>query len=283
MIRIEGLSHNYTQYGRTDEENTEVTALCGVDMAVKSGQFIAILGHNGSGKSTLAKHLNVLLSPTEGSVWIDGKDTREEKNLWDIRSEVGMVFQNPDNQIIGATVEEDVAFGMENRQMEPAKIREQIDRCLDLVSLREKKYVNPLELSGGQKQKAAVAGAIAALPKCLVLDEATAMLDPQSRDEIISIAHTLKEEHGMTVILITHYMNEAVDADHIYIMEQGKIVMQGSPLEIFDKVDELYHYKLEVPPVVKLGFDLAKNGFPIRTPVLHTEDLIKQLQKAGGL
>lgn len=279
MIHIKGLVHNYIRYGNTEEENTRFAAIDGVDLNVKEGQFIAILGHNGSGKSTLAKHLNVLLLPSEGKILIDGKDTSDEKNLWDIRRLVSMVFQNPDNQIVGATVEEDVAFGLENQQLAPDYMNHQIDKSLREVSLTEKKYVNPMDLSGGQKQKVAIAGAIATFPKCLVLDESTAMLDPKAREDVISIAKKLNKEYHMTLILITHHMEEVVDADYIVVMEHGKIVMNGTPMEVFAKPKELYACHMEVPVVTKMAQELKEAGLPLQTPVLHVNDLLKQLKQ----
>lgn len=278
MIHIKDLVHNYTHYGNADEEDTKFSALDGVDLDVAEGQFIAILGPNGSGKSTLAKHLNVLLLPSEGTITIDGRSTSDEKNLWDIRNMVSMVFQNPDNQIVGATVEEDVAFGMENQKKDPEYMSLQIDKSLDQVSLSEKKYANPMDLSGGQKQKVAIAGAIATFPKCLVLDESTAMLDPKARDEVIGIAKKLNKEQHITIILITHHMEEVVDADYIVVMDHGKIVMKGSPQEVFAESERLYQYHMELPVVTRMAQELREAGLNIQTPVLHIEDLVVQLQ-----
>ena len=232
MIKIENLVHKYTIW-KDENTKSEKTVLDGISLDIPSGQFVAILGPNGSGKSTLAKHLNVLLLPNEGTVWIDGKDTHAKERLWEIRSQVGMVFQNPDNQIIGTSVEEDVAFGPENKNIEPEKIRKIVETVLRKVKLWDRRKASPSRLSGGQKQRLATADALVGLPACLVLDEPTAMLDPDSRKEVINIVKELNRKEGMTIILITHHTDEVVDADRIVLMKDGKIIGDDIPKKIF--------------------------------------------------
>lgn len=276
MIKIKDLVHRYTIW-ENENKKSKKTVLDGISFDIPSGQFVAVLGANGSGKSTLARHLNVLLLPDEGAIWIDGKDTRDQEKLWKIRTEVGMVFQNPDNQIIGTSVEEDVAFGPENRNMPSGEIRERVSKSLAAVDLQDKRKVSPSRLSGGQKQRVAIAGVLACTPKCLVLDEPTAMLDPKSRAEVMKAVHVLNKEQGLTVILITHHMDEAVDADRIYLMKEGHVVKCGSPKEIFNDIDLLRELKLDVPQVTELAGRLSEKGFPFRLPVLKEEDFIEQI------
>lgn len=277
MIKIEKLIHDYIK--RDDEGNVAGTqrALDGVDLHVEPGQFIAVLGHNGSGKSTLAKHLNALLFPTEGAVWVDGMNTRDEKNLWEIRREAGMVFQNPDNQIIAQVVEEDVGFGPENIGVPTEEIWKRVEESLKAVGMLEHRKKSPNRLSGGQKQRVSIAGVIAMEPKCIVLDEPTAMLDPNGRKEVIKAAMKLNKEKGITVILITHYMEEAIDADVIFVMDEGKIAMQGTPEEIFNQVDRMKELHLDVPQVTLLAYELRRQGLDIPAGILTKEELADAL------
>lgn len=273
MIKISKLIHDYIK--RDDEGNAAgtVRAIDGVDLDVSAGQFIAILGHNGSGKSTLAKHLNALLFPTGGTVWVDGMDTKEEKNLWEIRREAGMVFQNPDNQIIAQVVEEDVGFGPENIGVPTQEIWERVEKSLKAVGMYEHRKKSPNRLSGGQKQRVSIAGVIAMEPKCIIMDEPTAMLDPNGRKEVIKAAKSLNREKGITVILITHYMEEAVSADRIFVMDEGKIAMQGTPEEVFSRVEEMQELDLDVPQVTLLAHELRKAGLDIPAGILTKEEL----------
>ena len=282
MIRIADVVHTYQRYGKSEEDTITIQALDHVDMEVKAGQFIAIIGHNGSGKSTLAKHLNALLLPSEGTVWIDDMATNVTENVGEIRKRVCMVFQNPDNQIIGATVEEDIAFGLENMKIPTEKMQEKIDASLEAIHMTEKRSANPGNLSGGQKQKTAIAGAIAVEPKCLVLDEATAMLDPQARKEVIEIAEELNRTKGITIILITHHMDEVIHADKIFVMNQGKVAASGTPQEIFLQADMLEKYHLEVPAVTRMAVEMVRQGIDLKLPVLTAEQLTNQICRYGG-
>ena len=277
MIKIQKLIHDYIK--RDDEGNVAGTqrAIDGVDLDVKTGQFIAILGHNGSGKSTLAKHLNALLFPTEGTVWVDGMDTSDEKNLWEIRREAGMVFQNPDNQIIAQVVEEDVGFGPENIGVPTDEIWKRVEESLKAVGMWEHRKKSPNRLSGGQKQRVSIAGVIAMEPKCIVLDEPTAMLDPNGRKEVISAAMKLNRTKGITIILITHYMEEAINADRIIVMDRGKVAMQGTPREIFSQVDRMKELQLDVPQVTLLAHELRGMGLKIPDSILTKEELAAAL------
>ena len=277
MIKIQKLIHDYIK--RDDEGNAAGTqrAVDGVDLEVKAGQFIAILGHNGSGKSTLAKHLNALLFPTEGTVWVDGLDTRDEKNLWEIRREAGMVFQNPDNQIIAQVVEEDVGFGPENIGVPSDEIWKRVEESLKAVGMWEHRKKSPNRLSGGQKQRVSIAGVIAMEPKCIVLDEPTAMLDPNGRKEVISAAVKLNRTKGITVILITHYMEEAIGADVIFVMDRGRIAMQGTPREVFGQVERMKELQLDVPQVTLLAHELRGMGLHIPDSILTKEELAAAL------
>lgn len=274
ILKVKNLIYDYC-----DDEEGNVRAIDDVSLNVEEGQFIAILGHNGSGKSSLAKHINALLMPTEGTVWVDGIDTKDGKRLWDIRQTAGMVFQNPDNQIVSTMVEEDVAFGPENMAVPTAEIWKRVERALGAVNMKAFRKKSPLKLSGGQKQRVAIAGIIAMEPKCIVLDEPTAMLDPMGRSEVLETLHELNREKGITIILITHHMNEATKADKIFVMDQGKVVMQGNPKEVFSKVEELKSYGLEVPQVTELGHMLKKSGLNIEDGILTVEDLMIQINE----
>ena len=278
MIKIENLVHKYTIW-KDENIKSEKTVLDGISLDIPSGQFVAILGPNGSGKSTLAKHLNVLLLPNEGTVWIDGKDTHAKERLWEIRSQVGMVFQNPDNQIIGTSVEEDVAFGPENKNIEPEKIRKIVETVLRKVKLWDRRKASPSILSGGQKQRLATADALAGLPACLVLDEPTAMLDPDSRKEVINIVKELNRKEGMTIILITHHTDEVVDADRIVLMKDGKIIGDDIPKKIFADYELLKKAKMDIPPVVELGIRLEKQQIGLEGPVLQEQEMIEKIVK----
>ena len=258
FIEARKLVHEYIR--RDEEGNVEGidTALDGVDLDIKQGEFIAVLGHNGSGKSTLAKHLNVLLQSSGGTLWVDGKDTTDEANVWDIRKNAGMVFQNPDNQIIASVVEEDVAFGPENIGIPTDEIWKRVENSLKSVGMIQYREHSPNKLSGGQKQRVAIAGVMAMEPKCIVLDEPTAMLDPNGRKEVLDAVEKLNKEKGVTVILITHYMEEVIRADRVYVMDKGKVVMQGTPRSIFSQVDILKSYRLDVPQITLLAHELRK-------------------------
>lgn len=268
------------EYIRRDEEgNVEgiTRAVDEVSLDVKQGDFVAILGHNGSGKSTLAKHINAILYPTEGTVFVDGKNTSDESNLWDIRQEAGMVFQNPDNQIIGQVVEEDVGFGPENLGVLTKEIWERVEESLKAVGMYEFRKYSPNKLSGGQKQRVSIAGVIAMHPKCIILDEPTAMLDPNGRKEVIRAVRALNDVEGITVILITHYMEEIIHANKVFVMDKGKIAMEGTPREIFSQVDKLKKLRLDVPQVTLLAHELRESGLPIPEGILTKEELIKAL------
>ena len=268
------------EYIRRDEEgNVEgiTRAVDEVSRDVKQGDFVAILGHNGSGKSTLAKHINAILYPTEGTVFVDGKNTSDESNLWDIRQEAGMVFQNPDNQIIGQVVEEDVGFGPENLGVPTKEIWERVEESLKAVGMYEFRKYSPNKLSGGQKQRVSIAGVIAMHPKCIILDEPTAMLDPNGRKEVIRAVRALNDVEGITVILITHYMEEIIHANKVFVMDKGKIAMEGTPREIFSQVDKLKKLRLDVPQVTLLAHELRESGLPIPEGILTKEELIKAL------
>jgi energy-coupling factor transporter ATPase len=279
MIHIVDLVHKYTVW-ESETKKSKKTVLEGVSLDIPSGQFVAILGPNGSGKSTLAKHLNVLLLPDAGKVWIDGKDTADQKVLWEIRSAVGMVFQNPDNQIIGTSVEEDVAFGPENKHMPSEIIREKVAQSLGTVDLWHKRKSSPSRLSGGQKQRLAIAGALAGEPGCIVLDEPTAMLDPQSRKEVLEVIRHLNKDKGITIVLITHHTEEVVDADTIILMDKGRILQKGTPEEIFADPKLLRSVKMDIPQVTELAYRLAEKGIPIKLPVLTEEQLVVELSAA---
>ena len=253
------------------------TAVENVDLDIQPGQFISILGHNGSGKSTLAKHMNALLIPTEGTIWVDGMDTAMEPELWKIRQKAGMVFQNPDNQIIGTVVEEDVGFGPENLGIPTEGIWSRVNKSLEAVGMTAFRHRSPNKLSGGQKQRVAIAGVMAMQPKCIIMDEPTAMLDPNGRKEVLEAVHELNRREGITVILITHYMEEVIDSDRVFVMDQGHVVMQGTPREIFSRVEELKAYRLDVPQVTLLAYELKKAGIPLPEGILTTKELVDAL------
>ena len=277
MIQTEKLIF---EYERRDEEGNVVgtsRAIDQVDLEAVEGQFIAILGHNGSGKSTLAKHMNAILVPTGGTMWVDGRNTKEPEELWNVRQSAGMVFQNPDNQIIGTVVEEDVGFGPENLGVPTDEIWQRVEESLKAVGMISYRHHSPNKLSGGQKQRVAIAGVVAMEPKCIVLDEPTAMLDPVGRKEVLKTVQKLREKKGVTVILITHYMEEVIDADKIYVMDHGHIVMEGMPKEIFSRVDELKSYRLDVPQVTLLADELKKRGLAIPEGILRKEELVNYL------
>ena len=268
------------EYIRRDEEgNVEglTRAVDEVDLDVKQGDFVAILGHNGSGKSTLAKHINAILYPTEGSVWVDGMDTHDEKELWNIRQEAGMVFQNPDNQIIGQVVEEDVGFGPENMGVPTEEIWERVEESLKAVGMYDYRKYSPNKLSGGQKQRVSIAGVIAMHPKCIILDEPTAMLDPNGRKEVVRAVRALNDVEGITIVLITHYMEEIIHADKVFVMDQGRIAMQGTPREIFSQVEKLKELRLDVPQVTLLAYELQKSGVKIPDGILTVDELTQAL------
>ncbi len=278
MIKIQDLVHHYDVW-EPDGEKFSKVVLDGVSLEISTGSFVVILGSNGSGKSTLAKHLNVLLLPDEGTVWVDGKDTKDAQNLWTIRDLVGMVFQNPDNQIVGTSVEEDTAFGPENRNLPTETIRQNVTDSLRAVGLLNKRKVSPTRLSGGQKQRVAIAGVLSVLPSCIVLDEPTAMLDPKSRKEILSIIHRLNKEKGITIVLITHHTDEAVGADSIILMEKGHVLKQGTPREIFGDTELLERVKMDMPQVTQLGNKLKEQGFALKTPILTEEELTEEIMR----
>ena len=277
IIKAFKLGFDYLKYD--EDGNVEATqrAVNDVNLDIEAGQFVAVLGHNGSGKSTLAKHLNALLLPTEGTLWVDGIDTSKEPELWKVRQKAGMVFQNPDNQIIGTVVEEDVGFGPENMGVPTEKIWERVDESLKKTGMTSYRYHSPNKLSGGQKQRVAIAGVMAMRPKCIILDEPTAMLDPNGRKEVLEAVSDLNRREGVTVILITHYMEEVVHADKVYVMDNGEVVMQGTPREIFSQVETLKEYRLDVPQVTILADELRKRGLDIPAGVLKKEELVEIL------
>ena len=284
MIKISKLIHDYIQRDEEGNPSGTIRAIDDVSLDVSPGQFIAILGHNGSGKSTLAKHLNALLFPTEGAVWVNGMDSRDQSLLWDIRQTAGMVFQNPDNQIIGQVVEEDVGFGPENMGVPTEKIWERVEESLKTVGMYEYRKKSPNRLSGGQKQRVSIAGVIAMHPKCIIMDEPTAMLDPSGRADVIKAARKLNREENITIILITHYMEEAIQADRVFVMDNGKIAMQGSPREVFSQVERMQELHLDVPQVTLLGHLLRKKGLEIPEGILTREelsDVLKKLKKGN--
>ena len=277
IVKAAKLVYEYIR--RDEEENIEEVnrAIDGVDVDIKKGDFVAVLGHNGSGKSTLAKHVNGLLLPTEGTVWVGDMDTRDEEHIWDVRKTAGMVFQNPDNQIIGNIVEEDVGFGPENIGVPTEEIWKRVEESLKAVGMTAYRLQSPNKLSGGQKQRGAIAGVMAMKPECIILDEPTAMLDPNGRKEVIRTIHELNRAEGITVLLITHYMEEAIEADRIIVMDDGRIVMDGQPREIFSRVKELKSHGLDVPQVTELAWELKEAGMPLTDGILSREELVEQL------
>ena len=277
FIKAEKLKHKFVRRDEQGEIEDVTLALDDVNIEVEEGQFIAVLGHNGSGKSTFAKHLNALLTPSEGTVWVDGKDTSKEENILDIRKEAGMIFQNPDNQIVAGVVEEDVAFGPENIGVPTEEIWERVGKSLEAVGMTAYRYHSPNRLSGGQKQRVAIAGVVAMEPKCIIMDEPTAMLDPNGRKEVLNTVHRLNRQKGVTVILITHYMEEVIDADYVFVMDDGHVVMQGMPRDIFSQVDTLLEYGLDVPQITRLAWELKQEGLPLPDRILSRQELVEAI------
>ena len=279
IVKTKDLTFEYIR--RDEEGNVEgiTTAVDHVNIDLQAGQFIAVLGHNGSGKSTLAKHFNALVSPTEGTVWVDGMDTKEDDKILDIRQTDGMVFQNPDNQIICTLVEEEVGFGPENIGVPTDEIWQRVADSLQAVGMYSFRKASPNKLSGGQKQRVAIAGIVAMKPKCIILDEPTAMLDPSGRKEVISVLHELNEKENVTIILITHYMEEVIDADRVFVMDAGKIMMEGTPRQIFSNVEHLKELRLDVPQVTELGYELKKAGVPLPDGILTKEEFTLALKR----
>ncbi|WP_270394897.1 energy-coupling factor transporter ATPase [Mediterraneibacter massiliensis] len=277
MVETEKLTYEYEKR----DENGNITgtnkAIDGIDMQIRPGSFVAILGHNGSGKSTLAKHMNAILVPTGGTMWVDGKDTKDAEELWNIRQSAGMVFQNPDNQIIGTVVEEDVGFGPENLGVPTEEIWRRVEESLKSVGMIQYRTHSPNKLSGGQKQRVAIAGVVAMEPKCIVLDEPTAMLDPNGRKEVIRTVEKLRKEKQVTVILITHYMEEVIDADEVFVMDSGHIVMHGTPREVFSQAEKLKQYRMDVPQVTMLAEELRNSGLTLPRGILKREELVEAL------
>lgn len=286
IVKAARLVYEYIR--RDEEENIEEVnrAIDGLDLEIEKGDFVAVLGHNGSGKSTFAKHINGLLQPSQGTVWVGDMDTKDEEHIWDVRKTAGMVFQNPDNQIIGNIVEEDVGFGPENIGVPTEEIWKRVEDSLKAVGMTAYRLQSPNKLSGGQKQRVAIAGVMAMKPECIILDEPTAMLDPNGRREVIKTVHELNKAEGITVLLITHYMEEAVEADRIVVMDGGRVVMDGKPREIFSRVKELKSHGLDVPQVTELAYELKEGGMPLSDGILSREELVKELlpllrQEAG--
>ena len=279
IIKTEHMSYDYIRHDEEGNVEGTLRAVDDVNISVEPGQFIAILGHNGSGKSTLAKHLNALLLPTEGCVVVDGMDTAKEENTWEVRQTAGMVFQNPDNQIIGQVVEEDVGFGPENMGVPTKEIWERVEESLKAVGMYEYRKYSPNKLSGGQKQRVSIAGVLAMHPKCIVLDEPTAMLDPNGRKEVIRAARALNEVENVTIILITHYMEEVIHADRVFVMDDGKVVLEGTPKEVFSQVERLKELRLDVPQVTLLAYELQKSGLALPDGILTAEELKRELEK----
>ena len=277
IVKAENLTFEYIR--RDEEGNVEgiTKAVDNVSIDIKQGDFVAVLGHNGSGKSTFAKHLNALVMPTEGTVWVDGMDTREEENTLKVRQTAGMVFQNPDNQIVGTLVDEEVGFGPENIGVPTEEIWERVEKSLKAVGMYAFRNQSPNKLSGGQKQRVAIAGIVAMKPKCIVLDEPTAMLDPSGRKDVLNVLHELNRQENVTVILITHYMEEVIDIDKLYVMDDGKLVMSGTPREIFSQVEKLKELRLDVPHVTELAYELQKEGVPLKNGILTSEEFTEEL------
>lgn len=277
IVKAKNLTFEYIR--RDEDGNVEgiTKAVDNVSIDIKQGDFVAVLGHNGSGKSTFAKHLNALVMPTEGTVWVDGMDTREEENTLKVRQTAGMVFQNPDNQIVGALVDEEVGFGPENIGVPTEEIWERVEKSLKAVGMYAFRNQSPNKLSGGQKQRVAIAGIVAMKPKCIVLDEPTAMLDPLGRKDVLNVLHELNRQENVTVILITHYMEEVIDIDKLYVMDDGKLVMSGTPREIFSQVEKLKELRLDVPHVTELAYELQKEGVPLKNGILTSEEFTEEL------
>ncbi|MFI3200490.1 MAG: energy-coupling factor transporter ATPase [Eubacteriales bacterium] len=279
IIQVDQVVFEYMRYNDEGEVEETLTALNHVNLEVEEGQFIAVLGHNGSGKSTLAKHLNAILTPTSGSVTIDSYNTKDEKHLWDIRQRAGMVFQNPDNQIIGQLVEEDVGFGPENIGTPTQEIWERMEESLRVVGMYDYRKYSPNKLSGGQKQRVSIAGVIAMHPKCIILDEPTAMLDPKGRKAVIDVARALNDVEGITVILITHYMEEVIHADKVFVMDKGEVCMEGTPREVFSNVPKLQELRLDVPQVTLLAHTLQAEGLPLSNGIITEDELLEELHR----
>ena len=277
IIKAVKLGFDYLRYDEDENVQDTQRAVDNVDLDIQAGEFVAVLGHNGSGKSTFAKHINALLLPTEGTIWIDGMDTAKEPELWKIRQKAGMVFQNPDNQIIGTVVEEDVGFGPENMGIPTDDIWKRVDESLLKTGMSAYRHHSPNKLSGGQKQRVAIAGVMAMRPQCIVLDEPTAMLDPNGRKEVLEAVHQLNRQENVTVVLITHYMEEVIDADRVVVMDDGHVVMEGTPREIFSQVETLKKYRLDVPQVTLLAHELKMSGVAIPDGILTTEELVNAL------
>ena len=277
IIKAVKLAFDYLKYDEDGNVQETQRAVDGVDVDIREGQFVAILGHNGSGKSTFAKHINALLLPSDGTIWIDGINTLEEPELWKVRQKAGMVFQNPDNQIIGSVVEEDVGFGPENMGVPTMDIWKRVNESLEKTGMTAYRHHSPNKLSGGQKQRVAIAGVMAMRPKCIVLDEPTAMLDPNGRKEVLAAVHQLNKQENVTVVLITHYMEEVIDADHVIVMDDGHVGMEGTPREIFSQVETLKKYRLDVPQVTLLAHELKQSGVEIPDGILTTEELVNAL------
>ena len=279
IIKAFKLGFDYFKYDEDGNVQEMQRAVDDINLDIEAGSFVAILGHNGSGKSTLAKQLNALLLPSEGTIWVDDMDTSKEQELWKIRQKAGMVFQNPDNQIIASVVEEDVAFGPENMGVPTEEIWQRVAKSLESVDMTAYRYHSPNKLSGGQKQRIAIAGIMAMRPSCMVLDEATAMLDPSGRREVLEAVHRLNKEEKVTVILITHHMDEAVDADRVLVMDQGQIAMDGTPKEVFSRVEELQKLELDVPQITELAWQLKQQGMPFSDGILTQEQFIHELEQ----
>ena len=279
IIKAAKLAFDYLRYGEEGEEPEVNRAIDHVDLDIEEGKFIAILGHNGSGKSTLAKHINGLLVPTEGTLWVDHMNTASDADIWNIRQKAGMVFQNPDNQIVGTLVDEEVGFGPENIGVPTEEIWERVEKSLKAVGMYQFRSASPNKLSGGQKQRVAIAGIVAMKPKCIVLDEPTAMLDPLGRKEVLNVLHELNRKENVTIILITHYMEEVIDADYVYVMDGGKLVMDGTPRQIFTQVEMLKSMRLDVPQVTELAYELKKAGLPIKDGIIRNEELVEELKR----
>ncbi|MCC8060727.1 MAG: energy-coupling factor transporter ATPase [Clostridiales bacterium] len=282
IIRASKLIYDYVRRDEDDHVEEVSRAIDNMSLDIKAGDFVAILGHNGSGKSTFAKQINGILLPTDGTVWISGMDTRDDSHIWDIRRTAGMVFQNPDNQIIGNIVEEDVGFGPENIGVPTDEIWKRVDESLEAVGMTAYRLKSPNKLSGGQKQRVAIAGVMAMKPQCIILDEPTAMLDPNGRREVIRTLHELNHKEGITVLLITHYMEEVIDADRVIVMDDGRVVMDGTPREIFSHVKELKDYRLDVPQVTELAWELAEEGVPLPQGILTVDELMAALLPLFG-
>ena len=277
IVKAKNLTFEYIRRDEDGDVEGITKAVDNVSIDIKQGDFVAVLGHNGSGKSTFAKHLNVLVMPTEGTVWVDGMDTREEENTLKVRQTAGMVFQNPDNQIVGTLVDEEVGFGPENIGVPTEEIWERVEKSLKAVGMYAFRNQSPNKLSGGQKQRVAIAGIVAMKPKCIVLDEPTAMLDPLGRKDVLNVLHELNRQENVTVILITHYMEEVIDIDKLYVMDDGKLVMSGTPREIFSQVEKLKKLRLDVPHVTELAYELQKEGVPLKNGILTSEEFTEEL------